>query len=65
MSMTVTIENVGDGTLITLASGGTIWFDSRVDAAAFGRKLMMVAALGGDTLDGAPVVDAADGQGPA
>lgn len=57
MAVSVVVENVGDGTLITFSNGGTIWFDSRGDAAEFGRNVMMVASLGGDTLDGAPVVD--------
>jgi hypothetical protein len=50
MSFCVTIENVGEGTLVTLTGGGSLWF-------RFGSQLALVATLGGDTLDGAPIVD--------
>lgn len=51
----IQIENVGAGTLVTI-NGATIHFESRADAAEFGTKLAMVASLGGDVLDGDPIV---------
>lgn len=62
--MRVSIENVGDGTLVAFSDGSSIWFDSRANAAEFGRNLMMVAALGGDTLDGAPALGMTGGDCP-
>ncbi|WP_156366969.1 hypothetical protein [Aeromicrobium sp. Leaf272] len=54
MSTYATVENVGEGTLVTFPAGGTLWFDSRADAAAFGSANVTVATLGGDSLDHPP-----------
>lgn len=49
--MQVDIQRVGDGVLCTFETGAAIHFESRADAALFGQNLMLVATLGGDTLD--------------
>lgn len=53
----VQIERINDGILCTFANGATLWFDDKNDAALFAANLSMVCAFGGDTLDGAEIMD--------
>lgn len=52
------IEVVGDGVLVTFYNGSSLLFEERAEAEIFGRKLMMVAALGDDVIEtGLPHLD--------